>query len=440
MKAKFVVCTRKNSRRVPNKPFVKINGKPIIEHLLDRLTDLINPVFLAIPEEDWTDYIYLKEKYGEDVILFIGDPLDPLKRMTDCCLAYGIDHAIRVSHDKIFVREEQVFEALDFYMAHGLDYLYSTHQTDGTGFEIISTRSLLKASRSFDKVEHISYAIKAITDNSQDYVFDQPKTPYRLLIDFPEDITLLETIFATLGNSCSFKDVLKLLIENPYLVKINKLPDVTVYTCALNAASSINTVMNSVAEQKMPLYKTMEYILVDDFSSDLTPLMMAEYTTNFKFAKFFRNSENLGLASSSNKALSHARGKHIIRIDADDYFVNKRGISTLLEQMEKRRDLDVIYPGYYDGSMHRVGDPKTHHHPAGALFKTRALNHIKFTDKLRHYDGLDLYMRAKEQLNIGYLNQPIFFYTHRDGSLSRGGDPERAKIKEQILATAGEEC
>lgn len=441
MKAKFVVCTRKSSRRVPNKPFIKINNKPIIEHLIERLIPISAPVYLAIPPDDIEAYSYLQTKYPGQVWLFCDHPDDPLARMHDCAEYNNLDHVIRVSHDKIFVREEQVFDAFNAYMSRGLDYLYSSQFTDGTAFEIISKKALRQARAAFTKVEHISYAIKAITKNMMDWRPQEPRLPLRLLIDFPEDVTFFKTIFAALGNRCTFKDVVDLCTHHPWLAQLNKLPDITVYTCSLDNAGTVDSCMESVLNQLLPAGVTYEYLLVDDCSTDPTTLKMAKVAASYQHVKFLRNDQNLGLASSSNVVLSHARGKYIVRLDADDYFSKRDALAKMYLEMEnEQRNLDVLYPGFYDGSMHTIGDPKVNHHPAGAMFRTRALNHIKFTDKLRHYDGLDLYMRAKEQLTIGYFYTPLFFYTHRKGSLSRGGDPSREKTRLEILGDGGEDC
>ena len=437
MRAKFVVCSRKKSRRVPDKPFQKINGKPLIEHLLDRLVPISKPVYLAIPPDDVSAYSYLPEKYNFDVELFCGHADDPLKRMWECASANKIDHAIRVTHDKIFVRPEQVHAAVHAYMSRGLDYLYSSQFTPGTAFEIISQNALGVAKDAFEKVEHISYAIKATTQNVMDWRPQETADDARMLIDFPEDLDFMQVVMATMGNNTNYDDVMGLLNRFPWIKSLNKLPDITVYTCSLNNSGTVENCMDSVLTQKLPEGVTMEYVLVDDFSQDATTLKMAHAAATNDNVRYIRNNENLGLASSSNIALSHARGKYIVRLDADDYFSKKDALAKMYNEIETTRDIDVLYPCFYDGSMHKIGDPKENHHPAGAMFQTRALNHIKFTDKLRHYDGLDLYLRAKEQLKIGYYLTPLFYYTHRKGSLSRGDDPQRETTKLKIIDANG---
>lgn len=432
MNTRFVICSRANSRRIPRKPFVKINGKPLIEHLLDRLVKIISPVYVAVPPADSSDYIYLQEKYDHKVEIFCDEADDPLARMFECAKSQKIDHVIRVSHDKIFIDPTDVFDALNAYMERGLDYLYSSTMTDGTAFEIMSKDLLSRATKEFKNVEHISYAAKAMTKNSMDFDFSHKLRPFRLLIDFPEDLTLMNTIFACLGNDCTRSQVYSFFEREPWLMQINDLPVVSVYTCAFNNQATILDTINSVKKQKAPF--KFEYILVDDFSTDQTPLLMSKAASDEDWITYIRNGENIGLASSSNLALSHARGKYIVRLDADDYFSEAWSLVELATEIQMR-SLDVVYPGFYDGQRGVIGDPSEKHHPAGAIFRTRALNHVKFTDKLRHYDGLDLYLRAKEQLNIGYLKKPIFFYRHRPESLSRNpaNQEEREEVETRIM-------
>jgi hypothetical protein len=69
--------------------------------------------------------------------------------------------------------------------------------------------------------------------------------------------------------------------------------------------------------------------------------------------------------------------------------------------------------------------------------KTRAINHVKFTEGLRGYEGLDFFARAKDTLSIGYFARPTFFYTQRNDSMSKTNLDDREKIKNNILNSMG---
>lgn len=429
----FVICSRIDSERVPGKVFKKINGIPLIEHLIMRLQKTGLDIIIAVPDIQYDQYKYLEAYYG--VYIFSSEhEFDPLARMAEVASKCGLNQVIRVTHDKIFVDENDVFKALDTYHRRNLDYLYGSTFIPGSGFEIISLKALWDAATNYQNIEHISYAIRMITSNKFDYKSIHSDQEIRLLLDFHDDFKLLEVIFSQLGNECTLEDVCRYLRKNKDLLQINRSPKVTLYTCAFNAEKFLEKAMSSVARQVG--FKNFEYILVDDHSRDKTCELMARFCLEHSNAKWIRNEKNLGLASSSNVAIKHARGDYVMRLDADDYFSSNHSVEAMIKEIEDTKN-EIIYPNFYDGSLDVIGSGKLNHHPACAIFDKRALNHIKFTDGLRGYDGLDLFTRARDQLKIGYLNKPIFFYFHRGDSLSRTDLEERSKIKSKIL---GEKC
>lgn len=432
MKTAFIICTRLNSRRVPYKAATEINDKALLCHLHDRLAKTGLEIIYAVPASEKAKYNALLK--GRNYKLFCGKGNDPLRRMYDASVYYDVKNIIRVCHDKVFIEEQLVFDALDKFMSNRLDYLYSSSFTDGMAFEIISQAALSKATYMFSRVEHISYAIKAITANAYDMpIPDIYKTDLRLLVDYPEDLNLLNVIFANLGNDCRFGDVLLFYKNNPWIKDINRLPEISVYTCVYNGEKYINECMDSVITQD--IFKDYcEYFIVDDCSKDSTSLKVSKFCLDNDKVNWTRNGFNKGLASSSNIALKEARGRYVIRLDADDFFHVDNSLKILLKTI-KERDLDALYPNNYYGDFKKVQKGDEKHHCGGSLFRTRALNHIRFTEGLRNYEGLDLYERAKNQLKIGYLNKPTFFYRQTDNSMSKTNLIERAKTKEKILCS-----
>ena len=170
-----------------------------------------------------------------------------------------------------------------------------------------------------------------------------------------------------------------------HLTKINKLPKVTIYTCAYNAEKFITQSILSAMSQT--IFNECEYIIIDDCSTDQT----LERILNFSECKNIiikRNDSNLGLASSSNIALDLARGKHIIRLDADDTFIFPNSIEMLLDYAK---------------------------------------------EKLRGYEGLDFFNRAKRQIKICYYNRcPTFYYRHNPNSMSCTNLEDRKIIADKI--------
>lgn len=431
MESAIIICTRLSSNRIPRKALLKINGREILHHLIENLKPCGLPVILAYPENEkyeYGEFLIRMNKNGYNVRGYAGYDLDPMKRMYHAAKTYGVKNVVRVTHDKIFVNTDLINRFVDIKERNNIDYVYSSTQTDGTRFEVIDIKALEKAVEKYENIEHISYAIKKVTTNFMDINGIHMRKNVRLLIDFPEDIQLMEILFACLGNDAKLNDVLNFMDENNW-VNVNKLPKITLYTCAYNAEKWITECMESVVKQFG--FAEYEYLLIDDHSTDKTPYKMAQFSAAYPNIHYIRNQQNLGLASSSNIALKKAKGEYIIRMDADDYFV---GLGTLqnIYSTARKQDVDVIYPNNYYGDFGTIQYGDECHHVGGALFKTRAINHLKFTDGLRNYDGYDLFKRAKEFLRIGYYHEPAFFYRQHDDSMSKTNLKERERTKRMI--------
>jgi spore coat polysaccharide biosynthesis protein SpsF (cytidylyltransferase family) len=402
--------------------------------LVKRLIPTGLPIYIAVPDKQMPKYAFLMERFPDQVFISSGYDKDPLARMYHCAKQNGIDTIVRVTHDKIFVDSNVITSMVETIKKYGNDYVYSSNFVPGTGAEVISFSALETAAKKYKNIEHISYAIKSITKKVVNYNFTaiDNHESYRLLVDYPEDVKLMDIIFSTLGSDCSLKDVIQFMSENSWVRNINKMPLVTIYTCAYNAEKWINEAMGSVSFQDV--FKKSEYIIIDDYSSDKTLFNIGKFCHTHKRARMYKNSKNEGLATSSNRALKLAKGKYIIRLDADDYFTDKEALSKMIDKME-RESLDIIYPDCYlsdKPSEPKIQKGNENFHAGCALFKTSALNYIKFTDKLRGFDSLDLYARAREILKIGFLEQPMFLYRQHSESMSKNNLQYRENIRKKI--------
>lgn len=428
LKTGIVICSRLKSERVPLKPLRKINGVTIIENLVNRLKKTGLPIVLAVPAEDADFY----PNFDGDVMVYsCGFDEDPLGRMNAVADKFGFHSVVRVTHDKILVEPEMVMNAVAYFNEGGYEYVFGNYIA-GSGFEIIASSALKKAASRYKNVEFISYAIRSVAKRQSAITIPLSLdfTP-RFLIDYPEDLHFMEVLFSQVGSSATLFECIRFLSLNRQLMEINRLPELTIYTCAYNEQDHINECMRSVEDQR--IFNSIEYVLIDDHSFDSTPVRMARFMSDHRSnVKWIRNEKNLGLASSSNVAIKAARGQYIMRLDADDYFVDRDSAETMLTAIKDLK-AEIVYPSNYYGSLSIIQDAETEHHVGGAIFDKRALNHIRFTDGLRGYEGLDLFVRARSHLDIKYIKKPIFFYRQRDDSMSKTNLEERAKLKKTIL-------
>jgi spore coat polysaccharide biosynthesis protein SpsF (cytidylyltransferase family) len=439
MKAGIVICSRLASTRVPEKAVRTLNGESLIRHLVKRLLKTGLPICVAVPPKEAERFTAAVGRDLSEKIFFLEAWADdPLARMSDAAHWLNLDVVVRVCTDKVFVNWQEIPRFIDVLQKSDLDYVYSSSFVPGTGFEVMRADKLKEAAEEFDNVEHISYAMKAITTKVTDLPIASGNRELRLLIDYHADLDIVEKILRARGNDCDHNEALMYLGTRPELYTANRLPLLTVYTCAYNAKDWITEAMESVVKQDG--FERFEYLLVDDGSTDsidgsrdaVTSRLMRNFSFRYGNVRFRSLRPNVGLASACNVALSEARGEFIVRLDADDYLVGKYTLKDMIRALQGT-GFDALYPDHYVGP-NKVVQGHLSHHVGGAIFRARALNHMRFTDKLRGYEGYDLYQRAKTQLKIGYYPKPTFFYRQREGSLSKGCPVEREKIKAEIDA------
>lgn len=436
MRPGIVICARLASSRLPQKAIMPLGGEPLIRHLVRRVLPTKLPIVLAVPPGEEEAFRNALGNFSNQVYILQGSPDCPLTRMYEAAAWGEFDYVVRICTDKIFVDHDEIRRFVEIAGKSNYDYLYSSSLCPGAGFEVIDTGILEQAAERFENVEHVSYAIRAVTDNIYDVPAKLVGKHHRLLIDRPEDVTVIEKVLAEKGNNCSLVGALNYLTFHPEVARVNKAPLVSVYTCAYNAEKYLDQCLRSVVTQDDVEF---EHILVDDASTDRTGEIMRKWAApgpepEGEVWRYRRNETNLGLASSSNIAASLARGEYIVRLDADDYLVDEpHALANLVNAIE-RTSFDVVYPSYFYGDSNRVIHGSVQHHAGGAIFRTRALGFLRFTDGLRGFEGYDLWKRAQGKLRIGYLPEPIFCYRQHPTSLSKQDPEMRAKIKEDIDA------
>ena len=110
---------------------------------------------------------------------------------------------------------------------------------------------------------------------------------------------------------------------------------VSVVMSAYNSESSIAESIESILNQS---YQNIEFLIIDDCSTDRTADVIESYLEKNKNIKFTKNKTNLGLTKSLNILIKKSSGQYIARQDADDISLPHR----VQEQMQllKSNNLD----------------------------------------------------------------------------------------------------
>ncbi len=159
-----------------------------------------------------------------------------------------------------------------------------------------------------------------------------------------------------------------------------------------------------------------EIIIIDDCSTDNSIKVINDYLGHYSNLKLIKNTKNLGVAGSSNKAIKQAKGKYVIRIDSDD-FVNTEILRILTYFLEENLEYFSVACDYYlvDKSGIKINKISARENPisCGVMYNLKKLKSLgAYNSKFRHREEEELRYRISKNKNLKnfYLNFPLYRY------------------------------
>ncbi|MBO6577027.1 MAG: glycosyltransferase [Rhodothermales bacterium] len=223
----------------------------------------------------------------------------------------------------------------------------------------------------------------------------------------------------------------------------------TVYVPSHNYGRYLQQCLDSVFKQ---LYTNWELIIVDEGSSDQTSVLaQAACLRDPDRVTLLSFPTRIGLQKVANRVLRLAKGKYMMRLDADDW-LDESALLVMVNKLESLPNAGVVYGNYYyvDEGGTVIGmerrpalgteDMSGHLPPHGActLFRVRAMRAAGgYLENVRAQDGWDLWFKLYKRVGATSVNVPVFYYRQHASSLSR--DHARLlQARTAILRTAGE--
>ena len=146
MKTVAIVQARMGSTRLPGKVLFDLCGKPVIEHIVDRIKAAgIEDVVVATTYM-LDDLKILKICRNRDIECFLGDETNVLNRYYRCAKKYGADNVIRITGDCPFIDPKVIAATVSRFRDVGVDFcsarLDPKAYPDGMDVEIMKFRVL----------------------------------------------------------------------------------------------------------------------------------------------------------------------------------------------------------------------------------------------------------------------------------------------------------
>ncbi|MFH1233608.1 MAG: glycosyltransferase family 2 protein [Patescibacteria group bacterium] len=113
---------------------------------------------------------------------------------------------------------------------------------------------------------------------------------------------------------------------------------ISIITPCFNSARTIRQTIESIINQT---YKDLEYIIIDNCSTDETLDIINEYQVKFHFT--FLSEPDKGLYDAMNKGLRLATGEIVGILNSDDLFYSNKTLTKVAQTFDANTKIDAVY-------------------------------------------------------------------------------------------------
>ena len=226
----IVVQARMASTRLPGKVLRPLQGIPMVQRLLERLSSLGEavPVILATTKHS-TDSVLAALAHRCGVRVFRGSEEDVLGRFASAIADVPADAVVRLTADCPLIDSAMVDRALDLFYHLNVDYLSNTlHRTYPRGFdiEIISRTALLCADKEAQENKDREHVTPFIYEHPERFscacfITEDDMSSWRLTVDTKDDEKLVDKVFLCATGPFRYEEIRTVLREHPQWQHIN---------------------------------------------------------------------------------------------------------------------------------------------------------------------------------------------------------------------------
>lgn len=206
-----IIQARSTSKRLPNKGLVELDGKPLIDHVFQRVSSIINKIVIAVPFDD----PLVRWCYDHNVPCFQGEEEDVLARYHKCASTYKMDYIVRITADCPLLDTAQLHYMSYIVESQQIDFMTNLPCQDGSDIEIMSYNFLSFLNlevRDMSLREHVTlYAKKNWDKLRSQFRFARYRSPYLLewlvktSIDDEQDLIRVNNIYQKLKEQSNEK-------------------------------------------------------------------------------------------------------------------------------------------------------------------------------------------------------------------------------------------
>ena len=231
MKTAIFLSTREKAKRLPKKVILKIKGRTVTEHLIDRLkTAKLPEQIILCTSTNPRDTVLIDIARKNGIEYFRGSEDDRLERHLNAAKKFGIDFMATVDGDDIFCDPEYIDKSIEKFKETNADYITCEELPLGVTSLGVKYEALEKICQLKDETDTARWGefftdtglFKVVYLKVEDRELKHPE--YRMTLDYKEDFEFFKAVFDKLyipGKVFTLRQIVQLLKREPWIVKIN---------------------------------------------------------------------------------------------------------------------------------------------------------------------------------------------------------------------------
>lgn len=234
MSTNAIIQARCGSTRFPNKVFADVNGKPLIWHVVNRLTHAktINKIVIATTINEKDDKI---EKWCNEnnVACYRGSENDVLNRYYSASVAFPSDIVVRITADDPFKEPAVIDAVVNKLINEGFDHVtnnFPPSWPEGLDCEAFTFDALEASEKSTNDAFEREHVTQYIYHNPDKFKIGNVASPKNLsylrwTIDKEVDYEMVKAVYAHRNPANTdillLDEILDILEKNPEIKEIN---------------------------------------------------------------------------------------------------------------------------------------------------------------------------------------------------------------------------
>ena len=199
---------------------------------------------------------------------------------------------------------------------------------------------------------------------------------------------------------------------------MSKAPTISVIIAAYNEEKFIGRTIRSLLNQNIS-QQSYEIIVINDNSSDKTQYALQLFEGD---VRVINNTKKHGLAYSLNLGIKEARGKYVVRVDADDY-VHAEYLKVLSEFLEQNKYMDAVACDYLlvddEEKVLSRGNCLSEPIGCGIMFRIENLIEIGlYDDEFLMHEDKELMLRFEKKYKVHRIELQLYRYRKHEGNMT----------------------